>query len=279
MVLAGGDDLEENFVLAGSSSDSESEFESDPIITESRSVEVAERVARGGDDSHSEDDTPAPQAKKQKLNWREAATSATGDIASQKRVLGTSLVAFAKYFPNSESIVTEEGIEKLGFVDCSEYCSQENKTVGYMFAFLNKMTNAIVAGSDDDKALRTVVVAGSATRAMYLIKELREMDSKLAPLPLFFHGGGRKKEQARTHESVLKGRKTSIVVCLPSRLKAVADSGLIDFSSVELVLFDLKQNEKKLNVFSQKDTMHDVLGVIGEHIMNRDCPQLKLALI
>lgn len=279
MVLAGGDDLEENFVLAGSSSDSESEFESDPIITESRSVEVAERVARGGDDSHSEDDTPAPQAKKQKLNWREAATSATGDIASQKRVLGTSLVAFAKYFPNSESIFTEEGIEKLGFVDCSEYCSQENKTVGYMFAFLNKMTNAIVAGSDDDKALRTVVVAGSATRAMYLIKELREMDSKLAPLPLFFHGGGRKKEQARTHESVLKGRKTSIVVCLPSRLKAVADSGLIDFSSVELVLFDLKQNEKKLNVFSQKDTMHDVLGVIGEHIMNRDCPQLKLALI
>jgi hypothetical protein len=279
MVLAGGDDLEENFVLDGSSSESES-------LSERIESDLDDSVSdRPAEDEHRVDETPCddeaavPQAKKQKLNWREAAMNTTGDETSQRSILKASLSAFGKYFPNSDLPFTEECVDKLTFVDCSEFCSQESKTVGDMFMFLKKVTTALDSTTGEKKKLRALVIAGSATRAMYLVKELREMDSKLAPLPLFFHGGGRKKEQARTHETVLASGKTSVAVCLPSRVKSVSDAGLVDFSSLELILFDLKQNEKKLNVLSQKDTLQEVLELVGTHIIRSELPLLKLALI
>jgi hypothetical protein len=114
---------------------------------------------------------------------------------------------------------------------------------------------------------------------MYLVKELRDFDKSLSPLPLFFHGGGRKKEQANTHESVLKSTSCSVAVCLPSRLKAMASAGFLDFSKIGVILFDMKQNEKQMNVLSMKDTMKDCLEIIGEHVLKDLEVSTKLALI
>jgi hypothetical protein len=155
--------------------------------------------------------------------------------------------------------------------------STETRSVRETLKFLRDTGDLLGEGSSE--GLRSVFVAGSATRAMYLVKELREFDSSTTPLPLFFHGGGRRKEQASTHESVLRSNKAKIAVCLPSRLLSISDAGLIDYNNVGLIVFDMKANEKKLNVLSQKDTLKEVMKLLISHVIPAANPRLKIALI
>ena len=277
-MVIGGDSLEENFVLDGSYSSSESETSFEAPLTTPKTL------------SEPQEDEEVPEcenervveqqaAKKKKLNWRETASNKSGDAASQREILLTSRTAAAKFFPNFEVPFCGEDLNDLEFVDATEFMAKESKSVRDMLEFLKAQCHALSPERHADGRLRTLVIAGSATRGMYIVKELREMDAKLSPLPLFFHGGGRKKEQARTHESVLKGKKASVAVCLPSRLRSMADEELIDFSTIDLVVFDLKQNEKRLNVMSQKETMMDLLEILGKHIIPKHNSNMKIAMI
>ena len=278
MVIQGGDSLEENFLLEGSSSDdassnaAASDVESDVELT----VKAAKSVNKSGAKRPATHD-PA-EAKKPKLNWREAATSSSGDSASQRAVIANALIAAAKYFPTATLPFIEEDLYDLCFIDCSQFVSEGNKSVRDMLDFVRTKSDALNATSDQPCRLNSLLIAGTSTRGMYLVKEVRELDASLSPIPLFFHGGGRKKEQARTHESVLKGNKASVAVCLPARLKSLSEDGLIDYSKIQLVVLDLKQNEKKLNLLSQKETLLDLLEVFGKFIIP-NCSTIKIALL
>ena len=278
MVLGGGDSLEENFVIDSDDSASVSSDDSN-INFEFDSTQVTEGIADSSEaENHAEPDKQ-PAAKKPKLNWREGAVLNDGSIDSQSRLLNRAYEAFAHFFPKDDLIGEQGKLQDANFVDCREFSAQENKSVREMLRYLATRGFSAEPPAHGPKKLSTIFVTGSATRAMYLVKELREMDSKLAPLPLFFHGGGRKKEQALTHESVLRGNKTSVAVCLPSRLLSVCESGLIDFDRIDLVVFDLKTNEKKLNVLSQKETLRDVFQVLVKYALGQHRTNLKFALL
>jgi len=261
--MVGGDDLEENFVLDSDNSstgeDSVDDTTLEPYV-EAHTPDVSRLQDR---DSLDESDEPQSQAKKVKLNWREASAKSAGSSEDQLEILRVARLAFEKFFPSSTLPFNVESLSANQFLDLSEYTSSDSKNTQDLFAslrsrgFLNSNTDG------EFKSLRTLIVTSSATRGMYLVKELKSFDKSLSPLPLFFHGGGRKKEQSQTHETVIKGGRASVAVCLPSRLKAVTDAGLLDFGKVDIVVFDLKQNEKRLNVLSMKDTMSDCLDIIG----------------
>lgn len=277
----GGDSLDENFLIGSDSESTVSLSHRNPKKVPSINGDISESgdfENSSVEDSESElDDSPLPATKKSKLNWREGAIDNDGSPESQRKILSNLLVAVGKYYPAHTTRIDVSDLERLKFIDCRDFVAETNRSVADMLSFLHDRNDLL--GKRQVDGIRTIIVCGSASRAMFLVKELRQYDSKLAPLPLFFHGGGRKKEQAKTHEAVIKGKKTSVVVALPSRLHAASQQGLIDFEDVELILIDLKQNEKKLNVLSQKETLVDVTEVLERFIIPRASNQLKLALI
>ena len=270
----GGDSLEENFVIDDGQSSSIDESENECIDTEKRELSK-ENISNDSSGGESQDE-PESKAKKMKLNMREAATSSDGTVTSQRSMLRTALNAFEKYFPNQECPLAAEGIDKFQLLDCSSHMSQSNKSVQDMLHFVNDETECL--NIPTTLYLRTLILTGSGTRAMYMVKELREMNKDLSPLPLFYHGGGRKKEQSKTHESVLTNSKSLVAVSLPSRLIDATKKGLANLTKLELVIIDLKANEKGLNVLSQKDTMMDVLKFLGEYILPNS-HSIKLAML
>ena len=276
--MAGGDDLEENYVLDSeysSSGDESIDSDSDRVIT----PELTPENSSPANSDSSEDGGDAQQsAKKVKLNWREVSSNSAGTQKDQLEIIRLARVAFEKFFPASTLPLDIESLSEDKFLDISEYANGETKNAQELFLSLRKCGFLECVTGRDSHGLRTVVVTSSATRGMYLVKELKELDKSLSPLPLFFHGGGRKREQAQTHESVISGGKASVAVCLPSRLRAVTDAGILDLQKVDLVVFDLKQNEKKLNVLSMKDTMADSLAIIGR-CLSSDNGHTKLCLI
>jgi hypothetical protein len=278
MILGGGDSLEENFVLDSDDSASVSSEESnDKSEIRHSQVSADSGVSNGGTDDSESDRQPG--AKKPKLNWREGALLNDGRLDSQSKLMTRAYEAFTRFFPADDLVTEQLNLCDINFVDCHEFTSQENKSVRDMLRFLDAHGAPFLRASSGPKKMRTLFVTGSATRAMYLVKELREIEPTIAPLPLFFHGGGRKKEQALTHESVLRGKKTSVSVCLPSRLLSVCESGLMDLNSVSLIVFDLRPNEKRLNVLSQKETLRDVFHFLLKYVARLDQSNLKFALL
>ena len=276
MVLGGGDSLEENFVLA-SDSDTSSNSDSEEHSTLNTSeVHSLRRNLTDGEDI-SADEASNQQTKKQKLNWRESSAVNDGTEKSQRSLLENAWIAFERFFPSELKDTPTFDAEKINFLDWASLQSTETRSLRDTLNYLRNTGHLL--GEDSNEGLNSIFVAGSATRAMYLVKELREFDSSTAPLPLFFHGGGRKKEQASTHESVLRANKAKIAVCLPSRLLSISDAGLIDFNKVGLIVFDMKANEKKLNVLSQKDTLKEVMKLLTTHVIPEDNSRLKIALI
>lgn len=265
LLMIGGDDLEENFIIDDDRHSSGSESESDNDLSPNPSVDES---ADDGDISPPLDRSDAePVTKKVKLNWREISSRCSGSREDQLQTLRISRLAYEKFYPHSTAPLDVESLSTNRFVDLSSFAAQESKNAQALFECLRSAGFLKAHVDENIKGLRTLIVTSSATRGMYLVKELKEFDKTLSPLPLFFHGGGRKKEQAETHDAVIKGRKSMVAVCLPSRLKAVAESAVIDFKQVDLVLFDLKSNEKQLNVLSMKDTMGDCLTIIGRFIL------------
>lgn len=275
MALEGGDSLEENFILGDD--DSQSEY-TDPSSASKSQDHSDSESSIDSQEPEEQLNLETPPAKKAKLNWREWATLCLGSPESQASLIQSAITAFTTYFPNDASFSADSDLSSLCFLDCEEFAARSEKSVRDMLEFF-RAKGYFSSAEQSCKGLNTLIISGSATRAMYIVKELREFDSKLAPLPLFFHGGGRKKEQGSTHEAVLRGNKTSVAVCLPSRLKAALENNLIDFKSVTLVIFDLKTNEKKLNVLSQKDSLKDVLSIIIDYIAQRSHEDMKIALI
>ena len=275
MVIAGGDSLEENFILDGDDSESNcSDSGSEASIPVS-----AQRESPNDDEEIDQTvDVETPQAKKQKLNWREGATKSLGSPDSQALLIKSATSAFCAYFPKDPSVSADSDISSLRFLDCEEFAKRDEKSVRDMLEFF-RGRGFFFTPDETRKGLNTIVISASATRAMYIVKEIREFDSKLAPLPLFFHGGGRKKEQGATHDAVLRGSKTSVAVCLPSRLKAAMENGLINFTGIDLVVFDLKPNEKRLNVLSQKESLKDVLSIVLDHLVPNSHEKLRIALL
>lgn len=276
--MAGGDDLEENFVLDtdySSSDEAASETGSD---SEACEVQTPDPANSEVPDSSDESDGGQPKTKKVKLNWREASSRCAGSVQDQVEILRLAGLAFEKFFPSSTMPFNIESVSAGQFLDLSEYGAGESRTAQALFECLRTQGYLQSATGGGSSSQLTLIVTSSATRGMYLTKELKEFDKELSPLPLFFHGGGRKKEQAQTHEAVIKNGKASVAVCLPSRLKAVMDAGILDIQKVNLVVFDLKQNEKKLNVLSMKDTMTDSLDIISR-CLSTDDEHTILALI
>lgn len=277
----GGDSLDENFLIGSDSETASSSSRASNPTRQSKRCVITDYDPEISSSDEDEDikrgEPTSPLSKKAKLNWRESATINDGSPKAQKHILENLLVAAAKYFPSHDTNLRISDLDRLTFLDCEEFFQRPNKSVLDMLEFLKTETNLLRGHSGGD--LNTILVSGSASRAMYMVKELRSLDSGHVPLTLFFHGGGRKKEQSKTHESVLKGRKTSTLVALPSRLKAVAEQGLISFGNIELLVFDLKPNEKKLNVLSQKETLLDVLEILERFIIPNSSSALKLALI
>jgi hypothetical protein len=273
--MIGGDSLEENFVLGSSvSSDSDcSESEISDKLSDVGSHSLGDS-SESGDQGESAQNQPA---KKVKLNWREAAAGATGSPESQRSILEAALSAFGKFFPKLDPPFTVDDLEVLNVIDISSFLEQEDKAFGNLLRSLSGRPRGFPEKAHSE--LKCIILTGSATRAMYLVKEVRETSRALSPLPLFFHGGGRKKEQSQTHESVLRGRKSTVAVCLPSRLRAVAENNLIDFKTVDLIVIDLKRNEKGLNVLSQKDTMMDLLEIVGKHVIPYARSGMQLVMI
>ena len=263
MVIIGGDSLEENFVLDdGENSVITTDCEnSESDLADSLQVGIV-RSNCSSDDTENEETTVA---KKAKLNWREAAVASAGGMHSQKSILSAAMVAMSKYFPNADAVFSSSGVDELSFVDCSSFCASGNTSVRNLLEYVNDKVGCLTEPTTP--ALRCLIIAGSGARAMYLVKELRDFDKALSPLPLFYHGGGRKKEQNRTHESVLSKSKSVVAVSLPSRLIDICQRDLIDFSKLDLILIDLKANEKGVNVLSQKDTMLDAITVIGKWVL------------
>jgi hypothetical protein len=259
MVQKGGDDLEENFVFGDSGS------ERSDVSDAGSESEVCDEETAEDAESPSADNSDLPAPKKQKLNWREAASASTGDSISQKAILTQSIVAAAKYFPNQPLPLSADQISELRITDLSQFKKGDDTSFKGLLTNLREHGTHLTAACE---GLNVIFVTGSASRAMYLVKELRDFDKTLSPLPMFFHGGGRKKEQAKTQEAVLRDKKAPVAVTLPSRLVSVCDSNVVDLHKVGLVVFDLKVNEKGVNVLSQKDTMLDSLRVIGEYIAN-----------
>jgi hypothetical protein len=277
----GGDSLEENFVLDSDSSTSEcsdSSFE----LSQSEIKNDSQEGDKPQDSSISTDDGTEfkhnPIAKKPKLNWREGALRSLGDESSQLGLLGAAVTAFSRFFPNDA--LCQDGLEfsSLRFLDCSSFTAKSDRSVSDLLEFIRKEGFLNIC-AEKSKPLEAIVITGSATRAMYIVKELRELDSALAPLPLFFHGGGKKKEQASSHAAILHGKKCSVAVCLPSRLKHAFEKGLIDCSQIKLVLIDLKANEKRLNVLSQKETLYDFLSLFKAHILPNIHENMAIALV
>ena len=276
MVLGGGDSLEENFVLA-SDSDTSSNSDSEEHSTLNTSdVQSLRRNLTDGEDI-SADEASNQQTKKQKLNWRESSAVNNGTEESQRSLLENAWIAFERFFPSELKDTPTLDAEKINFLDWASLQSTEPRSLRDTLSFLRDSGDLL--GEESNEGLNSIFVAGSATRAMYLVKELREFDSSTTPLPLFFHGGGRKKEQASTHKSVLRSNKAKIAVCLPSRLLSISDAGLIDFNKVGLILFDMKTNEKKVNVLSQKDTLKEVMKLLTTHVIPEANARLKIALI
>ena len=263
--MIGGDDLDENFVLDSESSGSEA----DSIDVPSRDCSDSKERNILPEDEGAEEPTKKsqPEAKKVKLNWREASSRSTGSPEDQLETMRVSRIAFEKFFPSVDVPICGDGLSVDRFVDLSEYCACESKNTQALFATLRDQGFLASPIGESPSGIRTLIVTSSATRGMFLIKELKEFDKSLSPLPLFFHGGGRKKEQSNTHESVIRGNKSSVAVCLPSRLRVVAETGVLNFENIDLVIFDLKPNEKRLNVLSMKDTMADCLTIIGQYIL------------
>ena len=279
MVISGGDSLEENFVIG---SDSESNADSQESLKHGDNTEFD--LERGSDHSScassNEDRLESdsiPKSKKVKLDWREGAISHDGSVDSQRHMLQNLLVAVEKYFPSHDTNLGKSAITRLGFADCRDLMATSTRSVSDTLRFLRD--NTTYPRSSPSTSLSTIIISGSASRAMFLIKELRSFDSKLTPLPLFYHGGGRKKEQSKTHESVLKGKKSTTVVALPSRLKSVCEQGLVDFEDLGLIVFDLKPNEKMLNVLSQKETLLDVLQILELFVLPNATEKLRIALV
>ena len=275
--MIGGDSLEENFLIGSSDSEAFSDTENDSgdSVRSSRSNSASsdESLDDGSMDERSEE----KPVKKLKLNWRETASDATGSPESQRNILERSLSAFERFFPNTQAPFKVCDLDSLKFIDCADFLENGTRAFGDLLSYLSNHSNGFSAKALT--GLKTIIITGSATRAMFLVREVREMNKDLSPLPLFFHGGGRKKEQTRTHESVLRANKSSVVVTLPSRLKAVLEGSLIDLKTVTLILVDLKHNEKRLNVLSQKDTMLDLLQIIGSHIIPNAGIGMQLVLI
>lgn len=277
MVNIGGDSLEENFVFdddADSQTSEVSGYEHELSIVAQEGM--LPRAASDSSNQQHDPETETPSAKKVKLNWREAASSLSGDSESQRKVLRASLTAFQKYFPDQQPPFADDDLNGLSITDCSGFRAQEQKTVRDMLEFVECETHCFSVNAE--KKLACIIITGSATRAMYIVKELREFNSKLSPLPLFFHGGGRKKEQSRTHESVLKKGKAGVCVAMPSRLLDICQRGLIDFAALDVVFIDLKPDEKCVNVLSQKDTMRDVLEIFGKWVLPH-ADTLKLVML
>ena len=279
VIVDGGDSLEENFILDGETSESDS-LSSDSA--ENDHDEHSDSSVQEGTEPHSwlhdDESAPAPLVKRAKLNWREGAAISSGSVESQLEIISKTVVAFSAYFPKEECPVKADDLSRISFLDCTEYAHQSEKSTSDLFMFLRKQ-GFLQAASGAQKDLETLILSGSATRAMYLVKELREFDSTFAPLPLFFHGGGRKKEQGSSHESILRGQKTSVAVSLPSRIKSVSDRGLVDYKNVDLIVVDLKTNEKRLNVLSQKDTLRDLMDWVAQYLVPNISDNLKVALI
>jgi len=272
--MTGGDDLEENFVLDSEYSSSGEESVDGIPDAGAVTAQTPGNCSSGSSDSGDETDEAPPKSKKAKLNWREASSRCVGSLDDQMEIIRIAAVAFEKFFPSSTVPFDGDSVSADRFIDLSEYGTGESRSARALFECIRKhgyLGGASSGGSKEDSdGLCTLIVTSSATRGMYLLKELKEFDKSLSPLPLFFHGGGRKKEQAQTHDTVIKSGKASVAVCLPSRLKAVVDSGILDLGKVHLVVFDLKQNEKMLNVLSMKDTMADSLEIIGRCLSTTD---------
>jgi hypothetical protein len=262
--MTGGDDLEENFVIDSDSSDSE-----ESTVQSTTLAKTARAPLESSDDEEERDSASdsIPEPKKVKLNWREVSSRSTGTREDQLETIRASRAAFEKYFPSMESPINGDSLSVQRFLDLSEYCAGESKGTQALFKCLRDREYLVGNRAGAPSGMRTLIVTSSTTRGMFLVKELKEFDKSLSPLPLFFHGGGRKKEQSHTHNSVIKGDKSAVAVCLPSRLRVVLETGIMDFDKIDLILFDLKQNEKKLNVLSQKDTMADSLTIIGRFVL------------
>jgi hypothetical protein len=269
----GGDSLEENFVLESEASESDDSvsFSIETSSPEKPTTKQGKAVLSKDEDGH-------VPAKKPKLNWRQGASLSSGSVQSQLETLSMAIVAFGAYFPKDECPISAEDISKLCFLDCSEYTQRSEKSTSELFGYLRKKGH-LQNEPSTKKELKTLIVSGSATRAMYLVKELREFDVSLAPLPLFFHGGGRKKEQGTGHDTTLRAQKTSVAVCLPSRLKSASERGIVDYSNIDLLLIDLKANEKRLNVLSQKDTLREFMEWFADFVIPKAGNGIRIALV
>ena len=275
-IVDAGDSLEENFILNDDGSDTDTV--SDVSDNCKNGTGSEDSVSGEGQSAIEGNAFISQKSKKQKLNWREGASVVTGSVESQVHTLTAALEAFSTFFPNEPAVLTGDDFSSISFLDCSEFAERSEKSTSDLFNFL-RIKGFLNPSSGVSKILNTIIVSGSGTRAMYLVKELREFDSGLAPLPLFFHGGGRKKEQAVNHEATLRGLKTSVAVCLPSRLRYASARGLIDYSNVNLILFDLKTNEKRLNVLSQKDTLREVYEWLADVVREHSHEKFNLALV
>ncbi len=275
MVYKGGDDLEENFALDSSNSDSGSD-----IYGVDGLVENADVTEKDDDDVDCEANIEqhTPSAKKQKLNWRESATAACTDVSSQRTLLFSCITAADKYFPNQTPVLTRDIVDKLDFLDTSSLSEGGERCLDTLLGLLTDAQSYMPVQCREKKGLRVILLTASSSRAMYLVRELKSA-KKVAAVPLFFHGGGRKKEQSSSQVSMLKQEKSEVAIALPSRLVSLFDDGTLNISDVGLVVIDLKTNEKGVNVLSQKDTMLDSLRIIGEYIGKQTESRPRLVLI
>lgn len=141
------------------------------------------------------------------------------------------------------------------------------------FEFIQTQSNEIQLSLSELTSIgRLLIVTSSSHRAMWIVQQLRELKVNDV-LPLFFHGGGRKREQEKAQ--IEKLESSNVIVALPTRLKSVP----FNFKNIDILAIDMHINEKGLNMLSIKDTLVSFVDVLSNKIIPVMEKKLKVALV